>query len=414
MFDLDKWQEIFYTIGRNKLRTFLTMFSVFWGIFMLLLLQGFGAGLLNGVMYEFRDDAVNSIFIAGGTTSKAANGMGINRRIQLTDEDYKALERMQGVEHLTGRFYLQSASTVRRGDYYSSFNVRAVHPDHRYLEKTEMVKGRYLNPIDLNERRKVAVIGTKVAEILYPNGEEPMGTEIDVNGIVYNVVGLFVDDGNDGEGETLYIPITTAQMAYGGANRIDNLMFTMGDATVEESKEIEEEAKKILISHHRFDPEDRSAVRMWNSLENFQRFVNLFAGINIFIWVVGIGTIIAGIVGVSNIMLIIVKERTKEIGIRKALGATPGSIVGLIVQEAIFITIVAGYLGLLAGVGLIELVNYLLQSSGGGVDFFRNPEIDLQTALMATLLLVIAGALAGFFPARKAAAIPPIEALREE
>ncbi|MGB3618127.1 MAG: ABC transporter permease [Catalinimonas sp.] len=413
MFDLDKWQEIFYTIRRNKLRTSLTMFSVFWGIFMLLLLLGAGSGLLNGVKHEFRDDAVNAIFIRPGRTSIPANGMGVNRSIRFTNEDYEAAARTAGVEHLTARFYMAGSPTVRYGEKYSTYTVRAVHPDHRFLEKTEIAHGRFLNDLDLRERRKVAIIGTKVVEALY-DGADPLGTELNINGIVYRVVGIFVDAGDEGEGEVIYIPITTAQMAYNGGNRIDQLLLTVGDASVEESQIVEADIKQMLIDHHRFSPDDRSAVRIFNSLEEFQRFMNLFAGINAFIWAVGIGTIVAGIVGVSNIMLIIVKERTKEIGVRKAMGATPGSIVSLIVQESVFITLLAGYLGLLAGVGLIEGINWAVTQAGGGVPYFRNPQIDLGTAGIATGLLVVSGALAGFFPARRAAAVPPVEALRAD
>ena len=413
MFDLDKWQEIFYTIRQNKLRTALTMFSVFWGIFMLLLLLGAGSGLLNGVKEEFSDDAVNALFIRPGQTSKPANGMGVNRRIRFTNDDYDRVGRLREVEYLTARFYVSGTPTVRYGKKYGSFTVRAVHPDHRFLENTDMVSGRYLNALDLRDRRKVAVIGTKIVDALYGDSTA-LGSQLNVGGIVYTVVGTFADAGSEEEGEVVYVPITTAQMAYNGANRIDQLLLTMGDASVAESKQIEDDVRQILVDHHRFAADDRSAVRIFNSLERYQQFMNLFAGINAFIWAVGIGTIVAGIVGVSNIMLIIVKERTNEIGVRKALGATPGSIVGLIVQESVFITLVAGYLGLLAGVGLIEGVNHLVKQSGDEVPYFRNPQIDLQTALMATAMLVVAGALAGFFPARRAAAVPPVEALRAE
>lgn len=413
MFDIDKWQEILYTIRKNKLRTALTAFSVSWGIFMLIILLGSGSGLQNGAEYQFRDDAINSIWISPGQTSIPYNGMKPGRRIQLTNEDYEMILRQPGVEHLTGRFYLSGEYTVRYKDKYSSFNVRACHPAHQYLEKSIVVKGRYLNDFDLQEKRKVACIGTVIADVLFEK-EDPIGKYIDINRVKYKIVGVYEDEGGEGELRTIYIPITTGQMAYNGGNRINQMMFTVGDASVEESKKIEANVTSLLSQKHNFSLEDKRAMRINNGVENFKRFQDVFTGIRIFIWVVGIGTIIAGIVGVSNIMLIVVKERTREIGVRKALGATPNSIIGLILQEAIVITTVAGYLGLIAGIGLLEGINYLMVSMNVQAEFFKNPTVDLNTAISATLLLVFAGALAGYFPARRAAKVNPIEALRDE
>jgi putative ABC transport system permease protein len=277
-----------------------------------------------------------------------------------------------------------------------------------------MTSGRYLNEIDIEYKRKVCVIGQEVVKSLFEKGQDPLGKWIDINGILYKVVGTFKDEGSEREQQVIMIPISTAQMAYNGGNRVHMMMFTVGDATVAESEVMYDKTLSLLQERHKFSPEDERAVFMWNNLENFQRFKDLFAGINIFIWIVGLGTIVAGVVGVSNIMLIIVKDRTREIGIRKALGATPFSIISLIIQEAIVITLISGYFGLLFGVGLIEAVNWALNEFGAEVPYFRNPEIHLNTALTATVILVFAGAMAGYFPARKAATIQPIEALRDE
>lgn len=415
MFDLDKWEEIFNTIRQNKLRTFLTAFSVSWGIFMLILLLGAGSGLLNGVKEMFKDDAINSIWIRSGQTSIPYKGMQPGRRIQFTNEDYNNLKnKVEGLEHITARYFLWGDYTVRYEKKYSSFQVRGVHPAHLYLENTILTSGRYINDLDIEQKRKVAVIGQEVVNSLFENGDDPLGKWIDISGILYKVVGTFKDEGSEREQQVIIIPISTTQMAYNGSNRVHMMMFTVGDASVKESMVMGDQAKNLLIERHKFSPEDERAIHMWNNLENFQRFKDLFGGINIFIWIVGMGTIVAGVVGVSNIMLIIVKDRTREIGIRKALGATPVSIISLIIQESIVITLISGYFGLLFGVSLIELVNFALDNFGAEVPYFKNPEIELTTALTATGILVIAGALAGYFPARKAAKIQPIEALRDE
>lgn len=415
MFNLDRWQEIYFTIRRNKLRTFLTAFSVSWGIFLLVILLGAGTGLQNGIKYQFRDDAMNSIWIRPGQVSMAYKGMNIGRYIQLNNQDFDAIaHQIKGVEHITARYYIQGEYTVRYNDKYSSFTVRGCHPAHRYLEKTIITQGRFLNETDQKERRKVTAIGTKVVEALFDKGENPIGKWIDVNGILYKVVGIYEDEGGENEVRTIYIPISTAQMVYGGGDRVNRIMFTVGDATVKEAQAMADQAKKILADRHVFSVEDPRAVFVQNAVEFYQRFLNLFKGIQAFLWIVGFGTIVAGIVGVSNIMLIVAKERTREIGVRKALGATPGSIIGLFLQESITITLVAGYIGLVIGVALVELINFGIANMPEQPEFFRNPEINLITALTATLLLVISGALAGYFPARKAAKVNPIEALRDE
>jgi putative ABC transport system permease protein len=288
--------------------------------------------------------------------------------------------------------------------------VRSVHPDHRFLEKTNMVKGRFINALDLAEHRKVAVLGVLVANDLFPNQEEPLGQYIKINNIPFRVIGVFEDDGGESEMQKIYLPITTSQRTFNGADRMSNLMFTTGDAELASTKEMAEEARGILARHHRFDPKDLRAVFVRNNFEQFQQVVGVIKGIRIFVWVIGIGTLLAGVVGVSNIMLISVRERTKEIGIRKAIGATPGSVVGMVLKEAVLITGVAGYVGLVLGVAILEVAGANIQ----GAEMFRNPNVDLRIAMWATVLLVVAGTIAGFVPARRAAAIRPVEALRDE
>ncbi|MBT8496357.1 MAG: ABC transporter permease [Deltaproteobacteria bacterium] len=410
MFSLDRWQEIFSTLRAHKLRTALTSLSVAWGIFMLVLLLGAGRGLSNGVQDDFKDDAVNSLWIFGGRSSVAFKGLAPGRETRMRNADYERLRTNQaGVEHITSRFRVGDPMVSFR-DKTSAFDIRATHPDHVYLEMTQMLDGRFINQRDLDEKRKVTAIGVGVRDFLF--GEtNPLGEYIAIGGMNYRIVGVFSDEGGEGEEQKLYIPITTAQATHGASDRAHRIMFTVDEATtVEESEAIEEEVRQAFAARHEFDPTDRQALRIRNNVEAFSRIQQVFSVLEIFVWFISAGTIIAGIVGVSNIMLISVKERTKEIGVRKALGATPGSIVAMVVQEAVFITAIAGYLGLVAGVLALEGVASAMPDN----QWLANPSVDFRVAINATVLLIVCGALAGFFPARRAARVSPIVALRDE
>jgi putative ABC transport system permease protein len=411
MIDVDTWQEILETLSRNKLRTVLTGFAVAWGIFMLIVLLGSGEGLRGGVEYQMRDDAVNSIWVSGGQTSKPYQGLQPGRQIRFDMDDYKEVTtRVHGVEYSSGRFMIFGNQQVNYADEWGSFTIRAVHPGHRILEKTKVTQGRYINEIDIRDFRKIAVIGTLVKDALFHDAPA-IGKEIRINGISFKVVGIFDDEGSEQEREMIYLPITTAQRTFNGQNRVNQILYTTGDASVLRATSMADQTKEILAQNHTFDPEDPRAIFLMNGVENFQRFVALMGGIRIFIWIVGVGTLLAGVVGVSNIMLVAVQERTREIGIRKAIGATPRSIVGLVMKESILITAVAGYLGMVFGVVVLEAVAEALPPEA---EFFRDPHVDLRVAISATVLLVVAGAFAGFFPARRAASIQPVVALREE
>lgn len=411
MFDRDKWQEILFTISQNKLRTFLTGFSVAWGIFMLIVLLGAGTGLQNGAEEEFSDTATNSIWVSGGQTSLAYKGMKPGKFIRFNNTDYQDIQsKIDRAEKVSGRFHVPRGSGVSYNGENGSFNIRTVHPDHQYVEKTLTIDGRFLNELDIEKKRKVTSIGSLVKKVLFKE-EDPIGKYVNINGVAFKVVGVFEDEGGENEQEILYIPISTAQLVYNGGETIHRLMFTIGDATLEESKVVEKEVREMIAQSHNFDPEDERAIRIWNTVETYQEIQSMFTGIRLFIWIIGVMTIIAGIVGISNIMTIVVKERTKEIGIRKALGATPRSIIGLILMESVLITAVSGYIGLVVGVGLIELISSILPPN---TPFFKNPEVNFQVAITATAILVIAGAIAGVVPARKAAIIKPIVALRDE
>jgi putative ABC transport system permease protein len=410
MFDLDKWQEIFSTISKNKLRTILTGFSVAWGIFMLVVLLGSGYGLENGVKKEFEGDAVNYISINAGVTSQLYKGMKPGRRLRFTNEENEQLSLIKNVDRTASRTGLYQTNTISYKNEYGTFDIFAITPEYSYVENLTMMEGRFLNQLDIDENRKVVVLGRLVYEALFKE-EKAVDEYVKLKGVLFKVVGVFNDPGQDRDLLRVYIPVSTAQRVFNLGNFIENISLMMDDATVEESKAAIEEVKNELSSKMKFDPQDTRALFIWNSIENYQQLMNLFASIRFFIWIIGTGTIIAGIVGVSNIMMIVVKERTKEIGIRKALGATPRSIVNLILQESILITGFAGYIGLVLGVGLLELVSNAL---GDGAGYFAHPEINLSVALSATLLLVISGAVAGYVPARKAASVKPVIALKDE
>ena len=410
MFDLDKWQEIFTTMKKNKLRAFLTGFSVSWGIFMLMILLGSGKGLENGVKEEFKGDAQNTIWVYPGLTTKAYKGYKPGRRIQFTNEDHGLIKDVDRVEHLSSRSSIWRNTTISYKNEYATFDILVCHPDYGYIEQVELIKGRFLNELDEQKFRKSVAIGEPVEKALF-KGESAVDKYIKVAGIPFKVVGVFTDPGGDRDLTRVYIPVSTSQRVFNEGNRVGFLAMTVGDATVDESNGMMQSIKKKLSQKHRFDPEDQRAVFIRNSVEEYQKFLNLFAGIRLFIWVIGAFTLFAGIVGVSNIMVVVVKERTKEIGIRKSMGATPGSIISLVLQESIFITAFAGYIGLVAGVGLLELIKPFFAEAQ---NFFMNPEVDIRIALTATGILIIAGALAGFIPARKAARIKPIIALRDE
>lgn len=409
MFDIDKWQEIFSTIKKNKLRTVLTGFSVAWGIFMLIILLGSGYGLENGVRREFAGDAVNYLSVNAGITSMPYKGMKPGRRLRFTNEEKVQLGAMNGVDKSSGRNGVWRNNTLSYKNEYGNFDIFAVSPDYKHVESLILLKGRYLNEIDEDDFRKVVVLGKIVEEALF-KGEDPLGKYIKVSGVPFKVIGSFDDPGGERDLSRVYIPLSTAQRVFNLGNNVRSILLNLGDADVEESLQLIEEIKHDLSEKMKFDPTDPRAIFVYNSIENYQQFMNLFSNIRLFIWIIGIGTIIAGIVGVSNIMMIVVKERTKEIGIRKSMGATPWSIISLILQESILITAFAGYIGLVLGVGLLEGISGVLPET----DYFANPEVNIQVAVYATLLLIICGALAGFVPARKAASVKPVIALRDE
>ncbi|CAN5913941.1 ABC transporter permease [soil metagenome] len=413
LFSLDRWTEVLVTIGRSKLRTALTMISVSWGIFVLVALLGLGNGLDNGMRENFARDATNGVWVSANKTSVAHGGYDVGRRLMFENADYQRAKKVPGIEYMAGQHFIGgqrwgSSLVTKRGAKANSFELDAVHQDAIRLAAHTVTTGRFLTAADILQRRKSAVIGQTVAQFLF-EGANPIGEWIEIGSVPFQVVGVFTDPGGAEEERRIYIPISTAQLAFNGGEKVGMLEFTVGQASPDETQKIIDQITGQLADRYSFDPNDRQAVRVQNNIEQFERFRKLFWMISAFIVVIGLGTLAAGVVGVSNIMMIAVKERTKEIGVRKALGATPNSIVFMIIQEAVFLTGVAGLLGLAAGVGASELIGYLKLT-----DFIANPSIDIKVGVGAAVFLVIAGALAGYFPARAAAKVNPIHALRDQ
>lgn len=410
-------QEIFYSLSKNRLRTFLTGFGVFWGIFILILLLGAGKGMQNGIEQEFTSDAQNSVWFWARRTSVPYMGLATGREIRFTQSDLDAIKRqVPEILYVSAQNPLGAGGggsvlvkSKTRSENYGVFGV--ADNFFKIKARQDLLAGRKLNQLDEGEVRKVASIGSIVANNLFA-GEDPVGQTIEINSISFTVVGVFHDDGDNGrQAERVYIPMSLFQQTYGrGQNRLRTLVYQpRPDADV---YAVEAKVMALLKKRHKVSPDDRSAIRANNIFRHVERFNSLFRAINGFLWFVGIGTLTAGIVGISNIMLITVKERTVEIGIRKALGATPFSIISTLLFESVLITATAGYTGLVIGVGLLEGINSILSSANASMAYFKRPEVDFQIALASIVILVLVGILAGFAPAWRAARISPVEAMR--
>jgi putative ABC transport system permease protein len=414
MFDLERWQEIFDTIRKNKLRTFLTGLSVASGIFILVILLGFGQGMRNGIANEFEQDASTSVWVWPGLTTMEYKGLNPGRRIQLRNENFDnwSEQNKERIEYNSARIFIRDI-TVTYNNEALVYGVRGVHDDFQFIENAKMVEGRFINYSDMANTAKVLVIGNKIRKDVFGHLDSPVGESVDISGIPFKVIGVFKEQ-REREEETMYIPLTTSQRVFNGGDRVNNLAFTLPpaenfDQAVAEAVAFKDELRQYLSQAHTVHPEDDSALEVWSALEEAKRYYSLTGNIKFFFWFVGICTIIAGVVGVSNIMLIVVKERTREIGIRKALGARPWSIVAMILHEAVFITAFSGFVGLIFSMLLLEVVGPNVE-----VDYIMNPSVDLKVALTTVFVLVLAGTIAGFFPAWRAANVQVVEALRDE
>lgn len=408
--------EIWASMRKNKLRTFLTGFSVAWGIFMLIILLGAGNGLKNGLMSNFKDMATNSIEIYGGYTSEPYGGYAKWRNIRLTNRDVEILRNEfpeVDVVAASGRY---SGGQLTYGPNYLSVNITGTTPESIEIEKVDIAQGRYINQQDMKERRKVILLDEKAAAILFTDGSSPIGKTVVNKGVTFTVIGIYKSLHNRGNTSRCYIPVSTGQLIYDmGNTKIGRIIFTVNEITgTQQMKEFEARLIARLAAEHGFSPTDQSAVWIYNSFTSFQRLMLVLNGITLFIWVIGMATLLAGIVGVSNIMLVAVRERTFEFGIRKALGAKPGSLVRLILVESIVITATFGYVGMVLGIAVMEIFSRMLDRMAETTDFvmFQDPTVNIGAAVSATVVLVVAGLIAGYVPARRAAQIKTIDALR--
>lgn len=414
MFDIERWQEIFDTIRKNKLRTFLTGLSVASGIFILVILLGFGQGMRNGIAHEFEQDASTSVWVWPGVTTKEFKGLNPGRTIQLRNGnfDYWSRGNRERIEFESPRNFVRDVSATY-GNEALVYGIQGVSYDFQFIENARMTQGRFINYSDIESTAKVVLIGEKIRRDVFGALDSPIGEYIDFSGIPFKIIGVYKEQ-EEREEERLYIPLSTAQKVFNGGDRINNLAYTLEpaetfDQAVAEAVAFKDELRAYLGQVHTVAPDDTGAIQVWSALEEAKRYYTLTGNIKFFFWFVGICTIIAGVVGVSNIMLIVVKERTREIGIRKALGAKPWSIVGMILHEAIFVTAISGFLGLIFSMGLLELLGPHIE-----VDYILNPSVNLNVALSTVFVLILAGTIAGFFPAWRAANIQVIQALRDE
>ena len=418
---IDLWQEIYGTIKRNKLRTFLTGFAVAWGIFMLIVLLGAGNGLIHAFEENSGERALNSIRVYGGWTTKPYDGLKEGRSIDLDNRDLEDTEafftdRVEGA----GATLYQTATDISYGPEYVNLSLNGVHPNYVEVEAVKVVEGRFINQTDIRERRKSIVLHRKSADVLFGKTHtEPLGRFVNAGGVAYQVVGIYDDEGSS-EPNSAFIPFSTLQTIYNKGNRLNSIIFTTKGLTTEASNEqFEADYRRVIAANHRFDPTDDGAIWLWNRFTSYLQAMAAMGILRTAIWVIGIFTLLSGIVGVSNIMLITVRERTHEFGIRKALGAKPRSILWLIIVESVVITTLFGYVGMVAGIGATEWMDAAFgsQTVDAGMfeaKMFSNPTVDLGIAVQATVTLIVAGTLAGLFPARKATRIRPIEALRAE
>jgi putative ABC transport system permease protein len=409
MFDLDRWREIFQAISKNKLRTALSGFTIAFAILLFTLLFGIGNGLKNTFEQGFAGDSQNSIYINSGRTTKPFKGLQSGRQIQFRNDDSKFINEMfeDKIQYFSPN--IQRFMRVIYEGEQNSYSIRGVYPDYQPLESAEIQDGRFLTYLDLERKSKVVAIGRLVEKDLFGN-KSALGKNLNIEGISFKVVGVFNDPGGDNDERYIYTPFTTFQGMYKPNDELDYFGMTFNpDLSVDEALAFSNLLTKVLKEKHNIDPRDQGAIRVNNYAERTKGTQMLMLSLNIIILFIAFGTLIAGIIGISNIMVYIVRERTKELGIRKALGATPKSIIGMIMMESILVTALAGYSGLLIGVFTLRAIGNSLEKY-----FIINPSVETYVVVEATIVLIIAGTIAGYIPAKRAASIKPIVALNDE
>ncbi|MEY4510314.1 MAG: hypothetical protein RLZZ450_2436 [Pseudomonadota bacterium] len=405
---IDGLYELFDSITRHRLRALATAFGVFWGIFMLTLLLASGRGLRNGIDGIFSGNAISAVWIWSFRTSLPYKGLGSGRVIQLDIDDLSAIrETVSELNDVSPRRLNPGSIPPTYGSRTAGVPVQGIYPGYLRVEKAKLVRGRLLNELDLRRARKVTVIGSGARVLLFGQGD-PVGHAISLGGISFMVVGEFTDDGGEDEKRRLYIPYSTLAQTFDATRKLEVIGATVEPGVAAES--VRRRVVRLLAQRHHFDPADDGAVQMWFAQDEYKKLETLMRGIDIGILVVGLGTLISGMIGVSNILFVSVRERAQEFGIRRALGATAHSILRFVLAEALVLATLAGGLGLAAGMGAVELaVRYELRS-----DYFHDPRLELSTALLALSTLIVTALVAGYFPAREAARMQPIDALRRE
>ena len=419
IFERDTWNEIGLSLKKNKLRTFLTGFGVSWGILMLIFMLGAGNGLRNGVTGNFGDFATNSFFVWTQPTTIAYKGFSRGRQFNFITDDIQAIkDNVPEIDivapKLQGGRWGSDGDNVVRGKHSGSYTVNGDYPETFKIDPVKIEAGRLLNKKDIEDKRKVAVIGIRVRDVMFEQDENSIGELIRIQGVYFTVIGVISPKGNvnmnGDKKEMIWIPFSTLQQVYNYGNVVG--FFAMTAKENIPASVAEEKVRALLAERHQISPDDEMALGGFNIEEEFKKMTGLFTAINAIIWFVGFGTLIAGVIGISNIMLIVVKERTKEIGVRRAIGATPINIVSQIIMEAIVLTFFAGLIGLVIGVWALEALQPIFE--GAKDSFIKNPEVDVKVVLVAIIIIVITGAFAGFLPAKRAINIKAIDALRDE
>ena len=420
MFDKDKWREIFQVLGKNMFRTTATAFGVFWGIFMLLIILGAGKGLQNGVMADFGNSVTNSMFLWSQTTTMPYLGFKQGRNFDIRNSDVEYLKKnVPEIEILSPRNQLggwMGNNNVVRGIKTAAYSVYGDYPEYVKISPLKIQKGRFLNDSDIKEKRKICVIGYRVYEEMFAEGEEPIGEFIQINGVNFSVVGIYKSPlkGERGmeESEAIYVPFTTFQKAFNYGDAVGWLSITSKNGIPVST--IETKIVDALQMRLKINPADDRAFGHYNVEEEFKQMNGIFIGINLLAWFVGVLTLVAGVIGVSNIMLVIIKERTNELGVRRAIGATPAKIIGQIILESVFLTSVAGILGIIAGVWSLKGIDLLIMSGGEETGSFKNPGVEFYVVISTFAILIFSGVVAGILPSIKAVSMKPIDALRAE
>ena len=422
MFDLDRWNEIWHALAKNKVRSLLTAFGVFWGIFMLIVMTGASNGLKNGIVEGVAKFATNSCFMWSEQTSEPYKGFKRGRQWNMDSDDLTLiLNNVPEVEYISPKNFgsrMNEGPNTIHGLKTGAYNVKGDYPEYVKIDPYTVLQGRWINEMDIRDKRKVCVIGEKVYDQMFDKKENPLGEYLKISGVYYQVIGVIKPETqiniNGRAEESIFLPFTTMQQTYNMGNIVHFLAITAKKGIP--VSVVEEKVKTIIKNRHSIAPTDNNALNSVNIEKEFQQMSGLFIAIAVLTWIVGIGTLMAGVIGVSNIMLVIVKERTKEIGVQRALGASPRTIISQIMLESVALTTIAGYTGLSLGVALLELVNKVIESQPASNDraFFKNPEVSIGVAVTSLIILILAGLFAGSIPAKRALQIKPIEALREE